>query len=207
MPFCPNCHTEFAAGVEQCTECGSDLVASLPTGWSLGKNPAVMQPTLLGEFTDQVQIGLVEAQLREAGIPFVRKPRVVGLFIPTAFLARAQQILTQEGTPAGENDTGTLCLSELHRMHLVCAQCEHEVTVDLLAESVPNTCPSCGRLFDLDRGARGAGSLHRCDAIDGERGLRDRVGEADGVARSLTQRAQRRHEGTKEKLLCIFVFP
>ncbi len=148
MPFCPNCRTEFAAGVEQCTDCASDLVASLPTGWNLGKNPDAMQPTLLGEFSDHVQIGLVEAQLRESGIPFVRRPRLVGLFIPTAFLGRAKQVLTGEGAPAS-GDTDTVCLSELHRLHLVCAQCEHEVTVDLLKESVPNTCPACGRLFDL----------------------------------------------------------
>ena len=149
MPFCPNCHTEFAAGVTDCADCGSELVASLATGWNLGRDPKAMQPVFLGEFTDQTQIGLVEAQLREAGIPFVRKPRVVGLFIPTSFLPRARQVL--EGGAAGEpsGDSDTVCLSELHCLRLVCAQCEHELTVDLLAETLPMTCPECGRLFDL----------------------------------------------------------
>ncbi len=150
MPFCPNCRTEFADGVAECTDCGSELVAALPNGWNVARDPNAMRPAVLCELSDQVELGLVEAQLRAVGIPFVRRPRSVALYVPSAFLPRAQQVLEGEAeavSPLATEDT--LCLSELHRIRLMCSECEHETTVDLLAEKVPNTCPQCGHFFDL----------------------------------------------------------
>jgi len=149
MPFCPNCRTEFADGVTECSDCGADLIASAPNGWRPGSNPEAARPAVLCELSDQVQLGLIETQLRGVGIPFVRRARTVALFVPAAFLQRAQQVLAGEAAMEPPPDTETLSLSELHRLRLVCSQCEDELTVDLLTERVPDTCPECGHIFNL----------------------------------------------------------
>jgi hypothetical protein len=77
----------------------------------------------------------------------VRRPRTVALYVPAAYLDHARQVLEGGAGPAGAG--GTLSLSELHRVRLVCSDCEHELTVDLLNERVPAACPSCGHLFDI----------------------------------------------------------
>ena len=149
MPFCPNCRTEFASGVTDCPDCGSELVATLPTGWNLSQDPEAMRPAQLCELGDQVQLGLIEAQLRAAGIPFLRRPSMVALYVPSAFLARAQQVVSGDAAADPLAESATLSLSELNRVRLVCSECEHEVSVDLLADRIPNTCPQCGHMFDL----------------------------------------------------------
>ena len=154
MPFCPNCRTEFAEGITECTDCGSPLVAALPSGWDISRNVEAMRPAELVELTDQVQLGLIEAQLRGAGIPFVRRPRSVALFVPHAFVDRAQQVLSGEAAVDPVAESETLSLSELHRLRLVCSECDKETSVDLLTERIPATCPQCGHYFDLSA-ARG----------------------------------------------------
>lgn len=147
MPYCPNCRTEFAGG-GNCTDCGAVLVSALPSGWRPGPDANATRPAELAEFDDMVQLELIESQLRTVGIPTVRRPRAVALLVPEALLGRARQVMAGEGiaAPAAEGDT--LGLSELHRVKLVCSECDREISVDLLKERVPASC-ECGHLFDL----------------------------------------------------------
>ena len=39
-------------------------------------------------------------------------------------------------------------LSDLHRIRLICSQCDKATSVDLLTEQVPVAC-SCGHIFEL----------------------------------------------------------
>lgn len=147
MPYCPNCRTEFAGGAN-CTDCGAPLVSALPSGWRVGRDVDAMRPAELAEFNDLVQLELVETQLRQAGIPAVRRPRAVALLVPEAFLDRARSVMAGEELPTQRYEGETLSLSELHRIRLVCSDCDREYTVDLLTEKPPARC-QCGHYFDL----------------------------------------------------------
>jgi hypothetical protein len=147
MPFCPNCHIEYVGGATRCADCGAELTATRPQGWRATADAEAMWPAQLCELSDQVQLDLLEAQLRAAGIPTARRPRSVALFVPSSQLERAKQVMAgaSQGAAAPEGAVG---LSELHRIRLVCEECEQETVVDLLSESLPETC-ACGHRFDL----------------------------------------------------------
>jgi hypothetical protein len=145
MPFCPNCRIEYVGGATRCVDCGAELTAARPQGWSATGDPDAIRPAELCELSDQVQLDLVEALLRGAGIPSARRPRSVALFVPTAHLENAQRVMAG-GTVAPAPET--VGLSELHRIRLLCDECEKETTVDLLTEALPETC-ACGHRFDL----------------------------------------------------------
>lgn len=159
MPFCMNCRHEYAEGVKTCPDCGLALVDEsqvshgLPAPQVGAQSPSAYAPALVGEFEDPVELELVESQLRSAGIPNVRRPQLIALFVPASFRERALQIMQggEEAGPEGEvvEEEDTLSLSELHRIRLVCSDCGHETTVDLLDERVPPTCPNCGHRFDI----------------------------------------------------------
>ena len=148
MPYCPNCRTEFAGGAN-CTDCGALLVAALPSGWRAGHDVSATRPAELAEFDDMVQLELVEAQLRAAGIPSVRRPRAVALLVPEAWRDRARQVMAGEEVATEVAEGETLSLSELHRIRLVCSECDRETSVDLVKDRVPTSCPECGHFFDL----------------------------------------------------------
>ncbi len=143
MPFCPNCRTEYVGDASRCADCGAELVGWLQQGATL--DPASMRPEELCQIEDPIQADLIEAQLRVAGIPVVRRPRGLTLFVPASRLTDAQRLLA--GQPAAQQ-ADALGLSELHRIRLVCEACEKVTRVDLLTEQVPNAC-SCGHYFDL----------------------------------------------------------
>ena len=146
MSFCPNCRTEYTGAATKCTDCGADLVSSLPQGWSIARDPQNLKPTELIEVSDLVQLDLIEAQLRAAGIPSVRRPRRVALFVPAAHLPTAQRVLEGKPPMAAPEAVG---LSQLHRIVLPCSECDADITVDLLAEKLPDKCPECAHVFDL----------------------------------------------------------
>lgn len=146
MSFCPNCRTEYAGAATKCADCGADLVSSLPQGWSTARDPQNLKPTELIEVSDQVQLDLIEAQLRAAGIPSVRRPRRVALFVPAAHMRSAQRVLEGKAPMAAPESLG---LSQLHRILLPCSECDADVTVDLLADKLPEKCPECAHVFDL----------------------------------------------------------
>jgi len=146
MSFCPNCRTEYTGAATKCTDCGADLVASLPQGWSITRDPENLKPAELIEGSDQVQLDLIEAQLRAAGIPSVRRPRSIALFVPTAHLHSAQRVLEGKPPMAAPESLG---LSQLHRVIIACSECDAGEVVDLLTDKLPEKCPGCGRVFDL----------------------------------------------------------
>lgn len=145
MPYCPNCRTEYLAGMTRCTDCGAALTDTLPADANQATGEA-LRPAQLCLLDDQVQLELIENQLRQAGIPSTRRARNIALFVPAGRLEEAQCALAGErAAPPLE----TVGLSELHRIRLACSQCEAEVKLDLLTERVPASCPACGHIFAL----------------------------------------------------------
>jgi hypothetical protein len=143
MPYCPNCRTEFIAGAQRCGDCGRELVEQLDA--RPGASAEAMRPVELCQVNDLVELDLVEAQLRAHGIPSVRRPRSVALFVPAGRAEDARQVLAGKSPGPPADSVG---LSELHRIRLVCSECEKVTSVDLLNERVPRTC-TCGHIFDL----------------------------------------------------------
>ncbi len=147
MPFCPNCRSEYAPGVTACADCGARLIDTPPEGWSATpRTPEDMRPAEVVEAENMVEIDLIESQLRAAGIPSARRPRRVALFVAQANLDAARRVLQGKLTSALPETFG---LSELHRIRLVCAECEKPTSVDLLVDRLPERCGQCSRYFDL----------------------------------------------------------
>jgi hypothetical protein len=144
MPFCPNCRTEYVGDATRCADCEAELVSWLPQEQAVF-DPAASKPAELCQVADPVQADLIEAQLRAVGIPVVRRPRGLSLFVPSSRLGDAQHILAGQPTVQRAEAVG---LSELHRIRLVCDACEKVTTVDVLTEEMPEAC-SCGHRFDL----------------------------------------------------------
>jgi hypothetical protein len=105
-----------------------------------------MRPAQVAQSENLVELDLMEAQLRAAGIPTARRPRSVALFVAEVNLDAAQRAL--QGRPITALPE-TFGLSELHRIRLVCADCEKGTSVDLLTDPLPHRCGKCGRYFDL----------------------------------------------------------
>jgi hypothetical protein len=145
MPYCPNCRTEYTSGAAICADCGAALIETPPEGWRRAQRPEGMRPVEVAEAENLVELDLMEAQLRAAGIPTARRPRRVALFVVEANREAAQRVLSGKSPQALPETFG---LSELHRIRLVCEECEQAMTVDLLTERVPEQC-QCGRYFDL----------------------------------------------------------
>lgn len=145
MPFCPNCRIEYVGGATRCADCGAELTGSLPEGASAAVDLNATRPAELCQVDDQVQLDLIESQLRAAGIPTARRARAAALFVPVGRLDEAQRVMAGHA-PGPPSDT--VGLSDLHRVRFQCAQCERIISVDLLSERVPTAC-SCGHYFDL----------------------------------------------------------
>lgn len=179
MPFCPNCRTEYSTG-ETCADCGARLVASLPEGWSAGQRPDQMRPVEVAQADSMIELDLMESQLRAAGIPTARRPRRAALFVAEANLEAARRVLDGKAGIAALPET--FGLSELHRIRLVCAECEQATTVDLLADRLPDRC-RCGRYFDLGEARpvieRYAEIMRAMDEADFEIEVEAPVGEAE----------------------------
>jgi len=147
MPFCSNCRVEYVGSATRCADCGAELTSSLPHGVAAAVDLEAMQPAELCQVDNQVQLDLIEAQLRAAGIPSVRRARAAALFVPASRLDEAQRVMA--GQPPGP-PADTVGLSELHRVRFQCAQCDKVISINLLEEQVPAAC-SCGHFFDLGR--------------------------------------------------------
>jgi len=79
MPWCPECRTEYDAGIAQCVDCKVPLVAELPPE-DLGKDPVIV---LRAASAHEAQIGA--ATLKAEGIP--------------AYTASADTYIPQLGNP------------------------------------------------------------------------------------------------------------
>ena len=73
MPFCPNCRTEYVGGAKRCADCGAELTGELPQGRAAAFDLDAMRPAELCQVNDQVQLDLIEVQLRAAAIPTVTR--------------------------------------------------------------------------------------------------------------------------------------
>jgi len=64
MPFCPNCEREFDPQMKTCSECGIDLVESLPEEFFLDEDDLV----LLTIRTQMYEAEIIKANLESADI-------------------------------------------------------------------------------------------------------------------------------------------
>lgn len=120
MPFCPNCKTEYQAGVKTCADCGAALVDALPKEEDLPFSPTD-EGVFLAAANESADVLAIEGRLRSEGIPFRKKgfngPGGFGayafgaeFYVPKRCLARAQLALPaglppcpkEPGTPEGE---------------------------------------------------------------------------------------------------------
>jgi hypothetical protein len=66
--YCPNCRTEYKAGITTCADCGTKLIANLPP-------EPEERPELVSVFetNDLSILALAKSMLEEAGIAYVAK--------------------------------------------------------------------------------------------------------------------------------------
>ncbi len=74
MPFCPACRTEYIPGIQQCADCGEDLVDQLPEEDS-GEE---FQLVKLHSFPGEVYANMVGEALEHKGIPYLAQKEALG---------------------------------------------------------------------------------------------------------------------------------
>jgi Putative prokaryotic signal transducing protein len=117
--FCPNCRSEFRAGIETCPDCNVPLVASLPT--ESHDQAAWVE---VAETADPSLVPVLRSALEAAGIPCVFEgEEAVGIFplglndthfsqsgiaarlmVPADRLAEARDVLDTAATSQGVAD-------------------------------------------------------------------------------------------------------
>jgi hypothetical protein len=68
MPFCPKCRTEYTEEVQRCSDCGSELVASLSAEASGESKDADFQLVELSSFATVSEAEMVQELLESNGI-------------------------------------------------------------------------------------------------------------------------------------------
>ncbi len=102
MPFCPTCGKEYGRGSKICTDCGADLVESLPEDTAVGQPdgldlvelatfPNVAEAEMIQELLEKNQIRTVlRGEVDPIGVASRAEPTT--LLIEERDLARAQEI-------------------------------------------------------------------------------------------------------------------
>jgi len=116
MAWCPKCRTEYRPGVARCADCGSELIAALPTEPEPEPEPE-REPPAFGEGEEfkqevlcsvigELHASLVMNALKAAGIPSRIEPAdardmgftgalrqlPIGIYVNRRDLARAREI-------------------------------------------------------------------------------------------------------------------
>ena len=84
MPYCPECHYEYRAGVAECPDCDVKLVEALP---SPSNRPLRLIELYRGR---SPEVRILEEALRQEGIPSLVRPveplaALVGDLVPAMF--------------------------------------------------------------------------------------------------------------------------
>jgi len=114
MPWCPECRTEYVAGVKNCSDCGSSLVESLETEEHKDRKLVEYDTeAFLITAKDEMEANIIKAKLEQYGIPVRKKfreageylsiymgmsPFCVDLMVPSKLLDTAREVIDASGT-------------------------------------------------------------------------------------------------------------
>ena len=115
MPWCPKCKKEFREGFTRCSDCDTELVNQLEQIKSDKENTENDTFVFLINVKDEIEYKLLEAKLKQASIPILKKYRESGgyltiltgntlfgidIYVPSKFLETAKEIIK----PYNENE-------------------------------------------------------------------------------------------------------
>lgn len=113
MSWCPKCKAEYREEISICNDCQLELVATLPDNEAQNNNPEAF----LILVKDELEARIIEAKLRDCGIPVLKKhpgtgeylnlymgytPFGIELYVPTKALEVAREMIAIENI---ENST------------------------------------------------------------------------------------------------------
>jgi len=115
MPWCPKCKKEFREGFTRCSDCDTELVNQLEQIKSDKENTENDTFVFLINVKDEIEYKLLEAKLKQASIPILKKYREAGgyltiltgnplfgidIYVPSKLLETAKEIIK----PYNENE-------------------------------------------------------------------------------------------------------
>ncbi len=108
--FCPECGSEYVAGVDVCADCGSALVPELPAS----PPPEFVHYVAILATPNPAEIAVIKSILAEAGIPFRFFSETAGppltlpatLLVPEDRAAEAKDVLAEIVEPGEAADRG-----------------------------------------------------------------------------------------------------
>lgn len=131
MAWCPNCKSEFVAGVSECPVCHEALVEELPVD-EMEYIPDTWK--MVAEYTDDVSGSLAEGLLQDNGIAC----RLENITIHAAPVMVSQDLTGTRVWVEAENVDDARKLLEEVENYCLCSECESLVSKD------DKECPECG---------------------------------------------------------------
>ncbi len=121
MPYCPSCEAEYREGVIRCSDCGVELVESLPEDVPPQIDPDAVELTELASFATVAEADMIRELLETNGIRTVVRGEsdpigTASLAAPTTLLvenrdlSRARELY--DAFFAGEQEEGEQAASE-----------------------------------------------------------------------------------------------
>ncbi len=71
MPFCPSCQVEYRSGFTRCTDCGVDLVPSLPANVPPPADTGPLELVEVASFPNASEADMIQELLEDNGISTV----------------------------------------------------------------------------------------------------------------------------------------
>jgi len=100
--YCPNCQSEYVAGVKMCPECGTPLVDDLPDETETEETDTTQETGFIGVYTisnytnSQSQIALIKSAFDDAGIEYIiqgeNSAQMLPMVIPIRVMVREDQV-------------------------------------------------------------------------------------------------------------------
>jgi len=99
--YCPNCQSEYVAGVKMCPECGAQLVDDLPDETETEETDTAQETGFIEVYTisnytnSQSQIALIKSAFEDSGITYIIQgenfTQMMPMIIPIRVMVREDQ--------------------------------------------------------------------------------------------------------------------